>query len=379
MARATEDRMCSPAQRPWCALLPLALAACSSTHGDGAYDEISDIEDLVIELERAEDVAPTGVPPASLHERLDDSAARLTRFLAVHPDDVPARVTAARVHRLRGTLAGIAFDAGLSLPEPRQQAAEAIDHLDRALERSPELPGLWYWKARVLGSRYPVERDGVLFREPADLRGAITCARRAVASERSGMDHAVFLAAMLVEAGLDDEAAEILGSVASGRHPALQLLADLARLPSPPGAIRSPEDAHARGRQQLERGRIPDLPQFRVRCWIVPASAAEIEGVYAARIPGFRLLPADPVEMEDATIQPHAQYLIEAPDGFTPVSSLSDLPRTPPEAGIAGIALNVVEVRRRSGDAPYRTPGGRVVPAEFGDVFCLVDVIDFRR
>jgi hypothetical protein len=70
------------------------------------------------------------------------------------------------------------------------------------------------------------------------------------------------------------------------------------------------------------------------------------------------------------------QYLTEVGDALSPIASLSDLPQTPPEAGIV---LNAIEVHRRSAAAPYRTPGGRRVPAELGEVFCILEAIDFRR
>lgn len=247
---------------------------------------------LVADVEAAELGDANVKIPDDLDGELDAASNRVDRYLEGHPDDVAALILVARLARLRSALQPISFAPAQGEGPPKPDFGRAHGALARALELSPDDPEAHYWQARLYGTGWPTPVEGKLQYRAANLDLAIEHARRAAALAPTNRKYHEALTLYLLQDQRFDAALRAIRAIDQGRHPIALLLADLSALPLPAEAVYLPDESRNFAEHILQRGRITDYPNVRVRAYVIPLTATEIEGFYRSRWPDFRLIHA---------------------------------------------------------------------------------------
>jgi hypothetical protein len=228
----------------------------------------------------------------------------------------------------------------------------------------------------LYGQEHPVIRAGRIQYDTVDLELAIRYATEAVTLLPSNIRYREALALYLVEARRVTEALDLMRPVADRQHPIYLLLDDLEALPYPASALPYPADAANFAQQQVERGRFKQYPRLRVRFYVVPMSSTELQEFYSRRWSGFEFhVQEDPQKTGGgAEMRLLAQYLTAGPDGWRPAVSKSDIPK---DVG-AGILLTALELRNVPAEMRRQTPAGIDLPADLGNVYCYLIVVNYR-
>jgi tetratricopeptide (TPR) repeat protein len=323
-------------------------------------------------LKRIE-LAGTGVNLADVRdhdaEELSGLIDEVDDHLRQTVDDVPALILSARLHRALLLLEPAVFGNAAS------GSSEHFDHsvaaLDRAVALAPDNADAYYWKARVLGLKGPVVRDNGLYFESRDLEAAIRSARTAVDLSPEEPAYREVLAMLLLEDGRQDEAFDAIRTLRRGSHPIARLLQGWEGVPIPDNAVALAHDAENLAEQQMSRGRFMDYPKLRVRFFMVPSNASDIEAFYSKQWPGFELFASAP-ETPGAPVETaiYHQYLKEKKGALTPAKTAEKLPAIPK----GGIMLAVTEFHHVPAAArPKSQAGDSATP----DVFCYLVLVNY--
>jgi tetratricopeptide (TPR) repeat protein len=323
-------------------------------------------------LERIE-LAGTGVNLAGVREHDAEELSGLIEEVDAHlkqrADDVPALILSARLHRALLLMEPAVFGnaaSGSSAHFDRSLAA-----LERAVALAPDHADVHYWKARVLGLKGPVVRDGALSFESRDLETAIRSARTAVDLSPDEPAYREVLAMLLLEDGRQDEAFDAIRTLRRGSHPIARLLQGWEGVPIPDNAVALAHDAENLAEQQMSRGRFMDYPKLRVRFFMVPSNAADIQAFYGRMWPGFELFPSAPATTgTPGAAALYHQYFKEKKGALTPASTAAKLPGTPK----SGIMLAVTEFHHVP---PAARPKSQAGQAETPDVFCYLILVNY--
>lgn len=317
--------------------------------------------------------AGTGVNLAEVRDRDAEELAGLIDEVDDHlrrtVDDVPALILSARLHRVLLLLEPAVF--GNAAAGSSEHFDWSVAALDRAAAMAPDNADAHYWKARVLGLKGPVVRDGALSFESRNLEAAIRSARTAVELSPEEPAYREVLAMLLLEDGKEDEALEAIRPLRRGSHPIARLLQGWEDLPIPENAVELAHDAENLAEQQMSRGNFMDFPKLRVRFFMVPSNAADIQAFYNRQWPGFELFPSSTAAPgAPAEITVYRQYLKEKNGGLSPAKAGTKLPATPKN----GIMLAVTEFHRVP---PAARPKAGFVQAETPDVFCYLVLVNY--
>jgi tetratricopeptide (TPR) repeat protein len=318
-------------------------------------------------------LAGTGVNLAGVRdhdaEELSGLIDEVEGHLKLRADDVPALILSARLHRALLLMEPAVFGnaaSGSSAHFDRSVAA-----LEQALALVPDNADVHYWKARVLGLKGPVVRDNGLYFESRDLETAIRSARTAVDLSPEEPAYREVLAMLLLEDGRQDEAFDAIRPLRRGTHPIARLLQGWEGVPIPDNAVALAHNAENLAEQQMSRGRFMDYPKLRVRFFMVPSNASDIEAFYSKQWPGFELFPSAP-ETRGAPTETaiYHQYLKEKKGALTPATTAEKLPAIPK----GGIMLAVTEFHHVPAAArPTSQTGQAATP----DVFCYLVLVNY--
>ena len=333
------------------------------------------IERLVEKLEAAEAGHDAGISLENLSKQLTQAEEELAAYLHTHPDDIRALIMSARLGRSQQVMEPMVLTPGQEPPDPKAAYAPLHSNLDQALALQPNNAEAHYWKARLYGVRNPVIREGRIYYVAVDLDRAIDSARAAVKIAPDNVAYREALALYLVEAQHPEEAIKVMRQVAKGHHPIYRLLVDLQALPIPKTAILFPEDSESFAQQQMARGRFKDYPHLRVRMYVVPMPAAELEAFYSSHWAGFQFFHKESNKIsKESEIRLFVQHLSEKQGGMQPATSNSQIPESPS----AGLLFTVMELRNLPPEMRQQSPAGRSLPPNVGDVFCYLTVVNFR-
>ena len=325
------------------------------------------LERTISHFEQTTDVAGT----ATLSGGLPAARVELDKHLQSHPTDRGAGVLSARLRILELLSEPVVMSPGEELPDP---FPTEHDLLDGVLADDPNDAEAHYWKARMYGFENPgTSEAGRMAFVPVNLGKAIEHASAAVELSPESVDYRSALALYLVEDMRWDEAKQALDTE-EGRGTALySLLTDGEALVFPEGAVYSREDSDAFGEMQLNRGRIPDLPQLRVSVYVVPMAADEVEAFYSQAWDGLELIKNDPSQPGGA------QYLRFGDGGLTaldPGASSEELEAA--SNARDGILFSIMEWADPDGDSLVETSAGHPLPDTFGTTCCYLFFVNQR-
>lgn len=199
-----------------------------------------------------------------------------------------------------------------------------------------------------------------------DLDQAVASAREAVQLEPQNDEYREALAVYLVQGQRFTEALEVIRPVDNGRHPFAVLLSDFEALPIPDEALYSPLATESFAQQQVMRGRFDDYAEFRVRVYLVPMTADEVERFYRRHWPDVQLFEL---------ARTRSQYLRIGRAGLEPAVSRTDIPQYPADAG--GMLLSVVTIEGPDALAEL-TDRFRLEPIELAPDACLLYAVNYR-
>ena len=305
---------------------------------------LEDAEELVSAIEAAErgEEPPTDLPQ-DLDGALREAAEGLNRYLDEHPDDVSALILSARLQRLQDLSEAVVWSPSAGEQPPKRSLDAAHQRLNRALILDSDNAEAHYWHARLYGIREPVVVDDVLWKRPRNLDKAIEHAQRAVELAPARSEYREALGLYLYAADRYQEAVTVTRKLADGRHLMHRLLTDMEALELPESATYSPTKTQKFISFQESRGRYAGIAYapLRVRVYIMPGTASELERFLARRWPDVSLFRMSREKFEGMTISQYAQFFHWREDGMDPTAKKNQIP----EIGANGLALNVVEIK----------------------------------
>jgi hypothetical protein len=212
---------------------------------------------------------------------------------------------------------------------------------------------------------------------PRDLDRAIQFVRRAVELAPESVTYREALALYLLAAEQRKEAMAVMREVGGGKHPIYLLAGDLDLFPMPDGAVFLPADTENFATMQLERGRISNYANLRVRMYAVPLRSADIEAFYRGRWPSFQLFEQDEAQQRpDMSIW--GQFLRLRNGVLEPSVTRTDFQSgdsgTPPD----GMWMAVIELRNVPPDK-RTSPAHQKLPSSFGDLFSFMIIVNTRN
>jgi ankyrin repeat protein/cytochrome c-type biogenesis protein CcmH/NrfG len=296
---------------------------------------------------------------------LECAAARLTAHLESNPDDVQALILFARIGRATSIATPHVFSKDSEKTVSDDEYSPLLAALDRALALQPDNAEAFYWKARLYGTRLPDLSSGRVAYRTIDIEGAIAMSRRAVELKPDNVAYREALALYLLATQQLKEAMEVLANVADGLHPIYLLLKDMEAVPIPENAIFSPEDSHTMAELFIQA----KYGNLRVRCYVLPMSATEVEAFYADHWEMFELFPID-------ADRPgyFGTHLKEKDGTLTPATRAPE----PDEALEGGIGLGVFEFSGVQSADGLKSPFGHPLPTDLGDVYCFLTILNYR-
>jgi hypothetical protein len=212
---------------------------------------------------------------------------------------------------------------------------------------------------------------------PRDLDRAIQFARRAAELAPESVAYREALALYLLAAEQRKEAMAVMREVGGGKHPIYLLASDLDLLPMPDGAVFLPADTESFATMQLERGRISDYANLRVRMYAVPLRSADIEAFYRGRWPSFQLFEPDEAQQRpDMSIS--GQFLRLRNGVLEPSVTRTDFQSAVSGTLQDGMVMSVAELRNVPPDKRTSTTGQKL-PSSFGDLFCFIIIVNARN
>ena len=334
---------------------------------DRARSIVAAVDSLQACLEAGVDLQPGDVQAClevgvDLHLQTggpERAGAALGAYLESNNEDVEALILFARLGMISNLETPIVFTRGDEVPDAEAPYAPLHAALDRALEIEPDNPEAMYWKARLFGVRVPDLSSGRMAYRFLSLPGAIELAERAIALAPDNVPYREALATFLVSDGREADARDVLHNVMGGQHPMYLLLTDLQQIPLPANAIFSPEDSESFAQMQG----IVDNASLRVRMYIIPGSADDLERFFAQHWEGFQF----GIQSAD---DGYAQYLTEQNGALVPAKPGFKIDEAPTE----GILMFVMELD----DAPAETGAGHALPSDLGSPYCFLMIVNFR-
>jgi tetratricopeptide (TPR) repeat protein len=347
---------------------------------------------LVEGFEAAESGHGVNAREEEMKKGIEQADADMKVLLVERPDDPDLLVLSVRLERFHGR--GVEMVSGKNAEAELDQSAQAsrartdglAARLDRALVLQPNRADAYYWKARLYGMKQPVVRNGVFDYITLDLQESIRSGRRAVELAPDNAGYREALANYLLMDGKQDEAGEVMHTVAGGRHIISLLLADSKAVPLPSGAILDSSGSARFGEYEINTGRIHDYPTLRVHTYIIYKPLSEVLAFYRERWPGFQFFKSedDAVKTKDMEMQVWAQELRGPVNALSPVASKSDWDREAKDSELkppntdGPILFALTEIHRKSADAP-KTLNMLTGDVPLQDITCLLTILDQRE
>lgn len=204
-------------------------------------------------------------------------------------------------------------------------------------------------------------------------------ARRAVELKPDKVAYREALALYLLGKQETNEAMAALADVADGQHPIYLLLKDQKAVLVPDNAIYSPGDSESMAELQMRM----KYGRLRVRFYVLPMSAAEVEKFYANYWNSFKLFlvyegslgnSGDTITPAEPATRIFGQFLRESDGMLIPSTSAPG----EDEAFEEGILFSVIEFSGVPPENGLETPAGYPLPADIGDVYCYLIIFNFR-
>ena len=359
------NRMMLAIQQSISTKLEQAEPATGSWALEGAEELVSAIE----AAERGE--APPPVPPLDLERALSEAAEGLNRYLDEHPDDVSALILSARLARIQDLSEAIGWSPRAGEQPPKRSQDAAHERLNRALALDSDNAEAHYWHARLYVIREPVVVDDVLLYQSRNLDKAIEHAQRAVELAPARSDYREALGQYLYAADRFHDAVTVTRELADGRHLIHLLLTDMEALELPESATYSPTETQKFISLQESRGRYVGIAYapLRVRVYIMPGTASELERVLARRWPDVSLFRMNREKFEGMTLSQYAQFFHWREDGLDPTAKKNQMP----ENEVNGLALAVHEIKNPTQEILDKFDLKPV------DTFCQIYLMNFRQ
>ncbi len=330
--------------------------------------EIEGARKLVEQIETGEVYS---FSPEQLTHEIDQAKQALDARLELRQDDIEALILSVRLSIFEEVAIPSVLSKGNPPPESKSLFSSQHSSLDRVLKLQPDNAEVNYWKARLYGIQPPtIGEGGRLLKRPIDLDKAIYFARKAVQLDPKNVGYREALALYLVDGQYRKEALEVMSATVTEDNPVNILLNDLDAFPLPEGTTFLKEDSQSFGVMQMLRRRITNLPQLRVRVFIVPMGSSAIEAFYRRQWPKFKLLSQD-------SAGPFAQYLKFEVSGVSPAASMSELAKWVGKTD--GILLTMSEVRNATEAQREESPAGHRLPPALGEVFSYMFYVNYRR
>ena len=314
-------------------------------------------------LDRVEGVTRGGRPT---HAEIERVSKDLFAWLKSHPDDAEVLIVSARVMWMENLLEPMVLNPGEGKPpDPALSFEPAHRLLDRAIALQPQNAEAHYWKARLYGVIVPDFSGDALEYRPVDGEQAVVFGRKAVALAPADTQYAATLAQYLAGRQESQEAMRVLAASPGGqRHPLYTLLHDFDILPLPEKAVYERTAARNVAMAQAERGELADYRYERVRAYVIPAPAGEVEAFYKKHWPQFQLGKGE--TSNDGVRMTAWQFALRlSNDTWKPERSM---PRRTEDV-MVGV---LTELR----DVPPEAR--KKMPAEVGDLYCMLLFVDYR-
>ena len=311
--------------------------------------------------------------PQQLSEIVTQENERLLTYLETHPSDTDVALLLMEVYAVRQVVEFQEMAKMEDLPESLQVASgpyvvareqmttpyHAV--LDRALAESPNNADLHAWKGRLYSLYEPLP-DSTLSQLPL----AIEELRRAAALAPNNETHREWLGILLLSADREAEAVAELKQIHKGKHPLYLLLQDWEAIPELGELSRDPRTENSFSEMMGESGQ--DFALVRYRAFVFPGTAAQLEELYRAKWPGFRL-SAEPKTESDSNPNFGQYFRWKKGKLESQAKEYKDIPNDPDD----GILLHVTEFHWTAEERAARPAGAYLHPAIANrDVYCDV-------
>lgn len=353
-------------------LLVLALSAASPSP---PADSIVERARSVVEKTEAMEGVQGLLNVEGLNAELQEMALHLAAHRESHPDDAQAWLLGARLGRLID-LSDVRMRL-VSAAEQRERLGELQGLLDRALALEKTNAEAHFWKARLF---VDLADPGVL-PEREDLDAAIREAGEAVRLAPEVLAYREALAMYFVINQQDAAVVELMQAAPGGRHPYHLLLRQLGEIPVPPGAVAVQSSARNFAATEEMKGRITDYPAFRVRAYVVPLSANEIEAFYRSKWPSFRFSKQNSERVDGGgRMQIHMTSLRWSSGGLEPLSAREarSIAANSPEIEHM-VAVVLAEMRNLPESSLEYTPGIENFDRASRKLFSQLVLVNYRK
>ena len=167
--------------------------------------------------------------------------------------------------------------------------------------------------------------------------------------------------------------------LADGRHLMHRLLTDMEALELPESATYSPTATRSLISLQESRGRYVGIAYapLRVRVYIMPGTAAELERFLARRWPDVSLFRISREKSEGMTLSQYMQFFHWREDDLDPTAKKNQMP----EEKTSGLALSVIEAKNPTQETLEKFDTQEILE-KFDikpvDTFCQIQLMNFR-
>ena len=265
----------------------------------------------------------------------------------------------------------------VSAAERRERLGELQGLLDRALALERTNAEAHFWKARLF---VDLADPGVL-PEREDLDAAIREAGEAVRLAPEVLAYREALAMYFVINQQDAAVVELMQAAPGGRHPYHLLLRQLGEIPVPPGAVAVQDTAKNFAATEEMKGRITDYPAFRVRAYVVPLSADEIEAFFRSKWPSFRFSKQSSERVDGGgRMQIHMTSLRWSSGGLEPLSAreVRSIAANSPEIGHM-VLVSLAEMRNLPESSLEYTSGIESFDQASRKLFSQLVLVNYRK
>ena len=354
--------------------LPTLIVSFMLMHAPFAFAlESLGFSDLNKRVEEIEKNDAYNLSADVLAEKIDELRDDLEEYMRDNPDNVDILVLTVRLAYMEEIFVKSKLNENLNISvDPETKFVELHKRLDKAISLHPQYAAAYYWKAALYGMAHStVDASGKMAKKPVSLEKAIEYARKAVETDQSNQWYRHTLATYLYNAGEQKAALEVIDIPEMASYPVTVLLKDLEAFPLPFGSILSQEDTDSYIELMVRQKSLKNFENLRVRVYVVPLSVDEMNNFYRSKWPNFEFFNRGKDNL-------YGQYMLVHGDGIRPSAHIGEA-RAWASQQLGSLMLSVEEINNATEEQRRRTPAGHELPANLGETFSYLYIVNDRK